>query len=479
MLIASTIVSLAAGLLLAQPAIPSSPRKLSYKPLDWKVPSGSPYRKTLPNGLKLYIAEDKSLPLIELSGYVYGGTLNDPQGKEGLTALAINLMRTGGTVKFRADSLDALIDLLAIKIGLAPDESNIGFSCSFLSEFTDSALMILSQVLFQPTFEKEKIEKERAIFLENIKHRFDNPPPILDIAYDKALYPHELNSRITTEKSIKAITRNDLLALHKRFFRTENMILAVSGKFNADTFALKLDKLFPKAVSSQHDSLVVNIAPAPKDRCLIVHKQISQCYIRLGLPLFKRPNPDYYAVSVLDQILGGDSFTSRLGSKIRSDEGLTYSIYSSAESNYIYPATYMITFFTKTETAAKAIDLIDKEVLKMRDSGVTDAELKDAKQVLIESFPAMFRTPYDIVKNYAFNEYYARSPEHFKHYPDSIHAVSKDDVKRMAQKYLDPARFTYVVVGDTSAIFKHDSSGAFSFSKLAPHITSPDSLSKL
>jgi zinc protease len=201
---------------------------------------------------------------------------------------------------------------------------------------------------------------------------------------------------------------------------------------------------------------------------LIVNKKISQSYVQFGLPLFKRPNPDYYAVSVLNMILGGESFTSRLGTKIRSDEGLTYSIYSNAESNFFYPGTFFIEFFTKSETTCRAIALSLAEVQRLKTSGITSEELEHAKRILIDGFPSMFRSPQNIVENYADNEYLKRAPDHFATYPDKINALTKSDVQAMAQKYLDPSAFTYVVVGDTSAIFKSDTIQGFSLRKLAP-----------
>jgi len=460
-------------------APPAHPSKLEYKPLDWKVPLGTPFRRDLPNKLKAYIAEDRSLPYVELTGYVYGGSLYDPAGKEGLAAFALDLMRTGGTARYKADSLDAMLDLYAIKLGLSADESQIVFSCSFLSDFTDTALSFLQQVLFHPAFERDKIDKERTIFIETIRHRFDNPGPILDAAYKKTMYPGMASSRLATEKSLRAIARDDLLDFHKRTFRTENMIIGIAGNFKADSMARRLSAVFPEAGAAERLSLSADIAPNAREQCLVVNKSINQCYIRLGLPLFKRPNADFYAVSVLDLILGGDGFTSRLGQKIRSDEGLTYSIHSQAGSNYVYPATWFISFFTKTSTAQRAAALVMQEIEKLRIEGVTDDELKNAKSSLIEEFPSMFRTPNDIVKNYAWSEYYGRSPDHYRAYPDSVNAVSKADILRIAQKYLDPFAFAYVAVGDTAALFGQDTLKAFSFKALKVRVISPDSLANV
>ena len=179
-------------------------------------------------------------------------------------------------------------------------------------------------------------------------------------------------------------------------------------------------------------------------------------------------------------VLGGESFTSRLGTKIRSDEGLTYSIYSIAESNYFYPGTFFIEFFTKSETTSRAIALSLEEVRRIKTSGITAEELEHAKRILIDGFPSMFRSAEDIVENYADNEYLKRPLDHFTAYPDKISAITAGDIQAMAKKYLDPSAFSFVVVGDTSAIFKSDTVQGFSLRNLRPSkYVAPDSIPNL
>ena len=458
--------------------VPDSPAKIAYQPLGWKVPLGAPYRQVLDNGLVTYIAEDHSLPYFKLSGYVRYGSIYDPAGKEGISSLMATLMRTGGTQAYQSDTLDYLIDLYALRISVSVSETQANFSCASLSEFADTCLFMLSQILFHPSFEDKKFKKQTSIFLESIAHRFDNPDPILDAAYEKAMYPNGQNSRLATARSVARITKKDIIALHKNIFKTENMIIGVSGNFSKKTMQQKLCALFPKAGTAAADSLFPPISIRPLAKSVIVNRPITQSYIRMGLPLFKRPNDDFYAVQVLNLILGGEGFTSRLGSKVRSDEGLAYVIYSSAGSNYVFPATFFIEFHTKNETAVRAMSLSYNEVSRVRASGITDEELSHAKKVLVDALPSMFRTVDDIVDNYAGNEFLKRPPDHFTAYPDKIKALTKADIFAVAKKYLDPAAITYTVVGDTSVIFKNDTISGFSLRSQKPFVAvnNPDSL---
>lgn len=453
---------------------PRHPQQLSYPELQWNVPLGTNYRQVLDNGMVAYIAEDHQLPLVEITGHVKAGSLFDPQGKEGLGSLTTTLLRTGGTQEFSAETLDALIDLYALQIGFSLKESILEFKAVFLADYTDNALEILEQMLYHPTFEEERFTKEKTTFLQRIRHRFDTPQPILAVAYEKAMYPNGSNSRIPTKESVESITRDDCIGYHKGLFSSENIILAVSGDFDTKEMSSKLAKMFPKA-QAIGDSISVSITPRPESRGILVDKDISQAYIRMGLPFVQRPHPDYYPMSVLNLILGGSGFTSRLGQKIRSDEGLTYSIHSQAGSNYTYPATIYISFHTKTESASRAVDLSLKEIQRLREEGITDEELANAKATLIDGFPSMFRSPTDIVTTYAWSEYYGRSEDHFKVYPEKIDALTKKEVEEVARKYLHPDSLTYVVVGPADEILKQND--GFSFDSLSPRRTiSPDSL---
>jgi zinc protease len=466
LLLLQASAALAASLL----PVSTHPSRLTYDSLKWHVPLGSPYRVTLKNGLRAYVATDSQLPLVQISAYIRHGSLLDPHGKEGLSSLMAQLMRTGGTKNYQADSLNALLDLYAMHFNVSATDDHLGFSAEFLSDYTDTALAFMQQILFHPRFDETKIDNEKKIRIEGIRHRFDNPSPTLSAAYEKLMYPGSAASDLATIESIGRITRADMVALHRAVFTTGNIIFSIAGKFNRAAMIARLEAIFP-AAEKLADSTFPKVAVAPAVKCLVVHKPISQVYVRFGAPLFKRPNADYYSASVANLILGGGGFTSRLENKVRSDAGLTYSIYSNAESNYTYPGTWYIDFFTKSESFPQAMALALQVIAKQRATGVTDTELANAKASLIGEMPSMFRNRFDIVSTYAWNEYYGRSPNHYKEYPDSVRSVTRESITRVMGKYLDPSAFSYAVVGDTAALAKYHTTDGFAFEKLAPRKT--------
>ncbi|MBN1129706.1 MAG: insulinase family protein [Chitinispirillaceae bacterium] len=472
-----TVIAPCAGA--TQKAVPPHPEKIVYDSLRWSVPLGTPYRVELKNGLRAYIASDSTLPLVRLTVYVRCGTLLDPAEKEGATALMANLMRTGGTSRFNADTLDALLDRYAMRFSVKASEDLLQLTAVFLSDYTDTALVILQEMLLHPTFNEKKLAKEKLIHIEGVRHRFDNPGPTLDIAFQKAMYSGGPAAKLSTKNSIKRISRSDLVDLHKRTITTNAMILAMAGTFDRAAMIGRLEKIFPPT-STTAEIRFPEIKPLSPVRALVIHKPISQVYVRFGIPLFKRPHIDYYPVSVANLILGGGGFTSRLGTIVRSDAGLTYSIYSSAESNYTYPGTWNIEFFTKNESFPHAVALSLAVIDSIRTTGVTTTELDNAKASLIDKMPSQFRTAYDIVSTYAWNEYFGRSPDIFRVYADSIRVIPRQKIKEVTNRWLDPSSLTFTVVGDTAALAKYRTHGTFDFDKLMPRHTIPqDSITAL
>ncbi|MDR2592385.1 MAG: insulinase family protein [Chitinispirillales bacterium] len=435
----------------AKRKIVSHPSELKFDSLDWKVPLGDHHRVQLASGPIAYVAVDSALPLVSIAAYIRSGSLTDPAGKEGLGSLMTRLMRIGGTERYNADTLDALIDQLAMSFSFSQGEADISFRASFLSEYLDTAMVIMKEMFFHPAFDSKKLERERNITLEGISNRFANPGPTLSVAYRKHAYQKSAPARISTASSVRSIKRNDIVALHKAAFSSCDIILAVSGKFNRDDMIARLNAVFSAPIKPQPQA-IPDITVDPQTRALVVHKGISQAYIRMGLPLFQRPHQDYYAVMLLDYILGGSGFTSRLGARVRSDEGLTYSIHSNAESNYVYPATFHITFYTKTASFPKAVTIVLEELDKIVKTGVTEEELASAKASLITELPSSFRSPEDIVSTYAWNEFYGRAPDHYVKYPDELRKLTKADIDKAARKYIAVDKMTYTIVGDTTAI---------------------------
>ena len=178
-----------------------------------------------------------------------------------------------------------------------------------------------------------------------------------------------------------------------------------------------------------------------------VEKESNQAYIRLGLPLIQRPHPDYYPLALMNWVLGGAPFTSRISKKIREYEGLAYHAGSRVSCGYFFPGTFNVYLETKSASAAYAISLVFGEIRTFLEAGARAEELEAGKKSLIDAFPAMFKTGDDIADAFAYNQYKKRADDHFDVYRGKIRAITLDDLRRVAEKYLLSDSMAICIVG--------------------------------
>jgi zinc protease len=271
-------------------------------------------------------------------------------------------------------------------------------------------------------------------------------------------------NRYPTAASVQGITAEDLAAFHKRYVGPKNFILAVSGDFDRGTMQKKLEKAFG-AWPAPGERPAAPAAPTATAAggWYLVDKDVNQGRVSIGLPAIDRYDPDYQAARVMNDILGGGGFTSRLVNRIRSDEGLAYSVGSRFEGGLYYRDPWRLAFQSKVRSVAFAIQISLTEIRRMRDSLVTPAELELTKNKFIESFPATFETASAIANGLAIEELtgrYQKDPNYFAELRERIRAVTAADVQRVAQRLLDPAKLTVLVVGNAKDIMlgdpKHD-----------------------
>ena len=253
------------------------------------------------------------------------------------------------------------------------------------------------------------------------------------------------------------------------------MLVSFVGDIKEDSVTNILNSLFGKERGNlSHKKEKITVANKPK--VLIIHKEINQAYVRLGLPTFQRPDKRFYALQIFNEILGGGGFTSKLVQEVRSNAGLTYSIYSHISSNYDYTGTFSTTFFTKTETINKALgmslDIIKESVAKP----LSIEELNRVRKQYKDGFPAFFRDKSDIVSSYLSNEFNGRSPNHFIDYMEKLDSIKIEDITKSVNELIIPENFSIVIVGDTSTLFSAPKYKDFSIKNLPYKIINEEEL---
>ncbi|UCD99617.1 MAG: insulinase family protein, partial [Chloroflexota bacterium] len=259
-----------------------------------------------------------------------------------------------------------------------------------------------------------------------------------------------------TIQSINSITREDMIAFHKKYFFPKNFIFAVSGDFKTDEILAKLDKML-EGWPDQKLSLspIPDQIPDPKPGVYMIKKEeVNQSRIRVGHIGVKRDIPDQYSLLVMNDILGGRSFTSRIKSRVRSDEGLAYNTGSTFERPVLYPGTFRAWFQTKHETAAFGTGIILEEIEGMRTQRCEDEIVNNSKASFIGKVVNSFSSKNTIVNTFADDQYTNRPDNYWQDYTKNMEAVTPDDVLAAGKKYLHPDKLVFLVVGDPEAVQK-------------------------
>lgn len=459
-LLALALLALSPISLIAQTPqqIPAHPRDLKYTTLSYTPPRREQYRHVLSNGVVAYLVEDHDLPLVNILTVVRTGSYLDPAGKEGLASLTGSQMRAGGTKAKTAEQFDEAADFLAAlisnNIGALQGNANV----NLLAKDIDQGLALYFDMLRNPGFQEDRIKLAKSQLLQNMERRNDSTTTIENREWARLVYGADFfNAKEPTKASIESITREDMIAFQQRYFQPGGFIFAISGDFNTKEMLAKLEaamKGWP--VNKQAVPDVPKQTHVPVAGVYTVHKaDVNQGRVSIGHAGAMRDDPDFFAISIMNDILGGGGFTSRITSRVRSDEGLAYSAGSSFGFGVYNPGIFRAGFQSKNPTTTQAIDIILEEINRVRTTKVTAEELETSKNSFIEVFPRNFATAGQVATLFAGDEYTKRRPaDYWATYRDRIKAVTADDVQRVAQKYLQPDKLVILVVGNIDEITK-------------------------
>lgn len=448
------------GLALGQAQeIPDRPEKLTFPPLVYDAPNPADYREELESGAIVYIYPDRERPLIDLSVNIRAGSFLDPEGKEGLANLTGHLMARGGIPSKPADELDEELEFLAARLSSSFGGLNGSISLNLLSKDADRGFEILRAVLAAPSFQEDKLALRKTQLLQGLKQRNDDSRNIESRERNFLAYGENFwFNRHTTAASLESIRREDLLAFHHEWVHPRNFIVSISGDFDRDAMLERLDGVF---AAWPHPGK--KAPPVPQEReygksgVYIVDKDVNQGRVSIMLPGIRWDDPDFYAIQVMNDVLGGGGFTSRITNRVRSDEGLAYSAGSSFPGGSHYPVVFRAGFQSKSRTVAYATSIVLEEIERIAGEPVSAEELLTAKKSFIDTFPNNFASSAQVVSAFAGDEMigrYARQPNYWADYRDNIEAVDIAAVQRVAKRRLRLGQVIILIVGQKEEILK-------------------------
>ncbi len=444
------VVALAAMAQVAQ----QPPVAKSYKDLQFPAPNGIKVpevtRLELANGMLVYLVEDHELPVITVSALVRTGNRWEALEKAGVASITGAAMRSGGSASHNGDQLDEELDRLGASVETSIGEDAGDASVSVLKEDIDTGIGILADILQHPAFPEDKIELAKIQEREEVARRNDDPGEIASREFERVLFGKDsAYGHIPEYATIDAITRADLVAFHKQFFQPENVILGVWGDFKTEEMRAKIEKaLGGWARGGQARPAVPELERGARKRAgiyAIEKDDVNQSTVYMGFVGGQRNDPDYFAISVANVILGS-GFSSRLLNHVRTDQGLAYEVGSTWRAGWDRPGEFFAVGGTKSETTVKMVNSIRSEIAKMPE-GVTDDELAKAKDQILKGFAFEFDSTGKIVGRMMRYEYFGYPRDYLQTYQANIQKVTTADVARVAKQYLKTDELAILVLG--------------------------------
>jgi zinc protease len=446
-----SVISLCPGDLAAAQSV-AWPTERPPQPLPARDIKFPPYEiQTLPNGLQVVVVMHHEQPAVTMRLLVRAGTSSDPREKLGLAHLAASLLDQG-TKTMSAQEMNDAVDFIGGAMGAGAGTDLTFVNMVVMKDSFDTGLRMLSDMARQPAFAPAEIERQRQQMLSGQTVSLEDPGYIANSVFDRLVYgfhPYGMPES-GTPQTIAALTRDDLIAFHTRFFAPNNAILAIVGDVTAEEAFTAAKKVFGDWQKRDLPVQTFTGPPDPTRRVIVVNKPDAvQTEVRVGHIGISRTHPDYMAVNLAIRILGGEG-SNRLHQILRTERGLTYGAQANMDT-LKESGDFEAETNTRPDATGEVLRLIVDEFWRLQRERVGDRELDGAKAYLTGSFPLTIETPESIAMQVVNALFYGLPLEELQNVRERVNAVTPDDIQRVAKALLRPDRLSVVLVGNSAA----------------------------
>lgn len=404
-------------------------------------------RPRLANGVQLVLATQSSVPMVAIACLVDGGARLDPPGKAGLAGLTASLLGEG-TKGRSSQEIARLVDSLGASLRTSAGQDWIEVGATVLARDFETGVDLIARSLREPTFPPEEVSRIRTEVLGELKASDDNPHMVAQRAFRKATfgnapYGHPVDG---TPEAVKRLSREDVVAFHRREIVPGRTLCAMVGDVSVERMREVATRLLGGWEAAGTPAAEPSPAPTPPARTVLVDMPVTQANIAIGQIGVARSSPDYFPILLMNHVLGGGGFTSRLMQKIRTEGGLAYGVSSSFASTRL-PGPFQVVLQTKVASVAEAIRLVRGEIRRLHDEGATAEELEAAKDFLTGNFALRLDSSSKLAGFLAQVQYFGLGDDYVARYAERVRAVTVADVRRVAVEHLHPDALVEVVVG--------------------------------
>jgi zinc protease len=420
----------------------------------YKLPKYEKFK--LPNGLTIYLAEQKEVPVISVSAIMPAGAIYDG-AKTGLASLTATALKHG-TKNFTRSKFDEELDFLGAYINTYASKESAGLSSKFAAKDKVKVLGMIKEVLLEPAFNTTEFEKEKKRILQQLDQQKESPRSILPAYYDKFMYGNHVYGNVIQGKksTVSALTVNDVNNFYKENYLPEGSAIAVVGDFNTAEMKTMLTTLFAswkKGAKPQNNMAAVPVVSPTSNRVLLINKDDArETTFYIGAPGISRNNPDYIAIDVVNTLFGG-RFTSMLNDELRVNTGLTYGA-NSRFSPLKNAGTFTISTFTATKTTEAAIDKAVEVLNNLHAKGIDENSLASAKNYVKGQFPPRFETSNQLAALLAQMFWYGFDESFINNFEKNVDGLTLPKAKEIIAKYFPKDKLQFVMVGKSADIKK-------------------------
>ena len=432
------------------------PQSEPPKPLPARSVDFPPYQlKTLANGLQVLVVLHHEQPSVSFRLLVRAGAMQEPEGKPGVASFVASLLNQGTATRSAGDIANQ-VDSAGGVVAVGSGNELSYVSGAVIKDRTDLVLSVASDLVQNPAFSQEEIDRQRRQMLSSLQVSYDDPDYLAGLVFDRLVFGFHPYGRPNegTPESITRITRDDLVAFHKAWFVPNNTLLAIVGDLTADEAFAAAEKAFGSWAKRDIPAIKPVEPPPPTQRIIVIDRPGSaQTEIRVGHIGVARTHPDFLPLDLAVRILGGEG-ANRLFGVLRSERGLTYG--ASAEF-HTYKSSGDIVAETDTRSSAtgQSLRLMVDEFWRLQKETVSPGELSGAQEFLAGNFPLTIESPAAIAQQVLAHLFYGLDLSEIETYRDRVVRATPADVQRVAKQFLKPDKLSIVLVGDAS-VFADD-----------------------